>query len=71
MILELVTLAHRQLRVGGMGGAYGLDWNVLARIADDAGIRTDPQWWGLVESAEAELMAALNPPKPGNAPPEE
>lgn len=61
-VLDLVTLAKRQLRVG-FSGAYALDWNVMARLADDAGVKTSPGWWLMVAAAEAEYVTALNPPK--------
>jgi hypothetical protein len=68
-ILDLVRMAHRQLRVG-FGGAYGLDWNVIARLADDAGITTDARWWELFSIAEGEFIAAITPKK-DQPPPEE
>lgn len=64
-IIEIVSIAGRQLRVG-FGGAYALDWSIVARIADDSAIETDGDWWRLVSVVEGELVRALNPPKPGN-----
>ena len=64
-LLDLVTIVRRQLRVG-FGGPYGLDWNVVARVADDSGIETSPEWWLLLAVAEAELILVLNPPKEGD-----
>lgn len=61
-VLDLVQLAHRQVRVG-FGGVYGLDWNVLARLADDAGIPTPPGWWLMITVVEGILVEKLNPPK--------
>ena len=69
-ILSILSLAGRQLRTGGMDGTIlGLDWNVVARLADDAGIETDTAWWTLVSFAESELVEAVRPPKDPKAPP--
>lgn len=63
-ILGIVGIAHRQLRLGGMDGTpFGLDFNVVARLADDAGITTDPDWWRLVTVVEGELISVLRPAK--------
>jgi hypothetical protein len=63
-ILDLVRIAHRQLRIG-FGGAYGLDWPVIVRMADDAGITTDAEWYELLETVEGELIGALAPKDTG------
>jgi hypothetical protein len=67
--MEITEIARRQLRVG-FGGPYALDWTVLARLADDAGIETDGEWWMLVSIVEGELIAALNPPTPPGGTPD-
>ena len=56
-------MMQSQIRVGGMGTPYGLDWTVIARVADDAGIVPDFHWWQLLRVAEIELLKVLNPPK--------
>jgi hypothetical protein len=61
-VIDLVQLAHRQLRIG-FNGVYGLDWNALARVADDSGIPTDAGWWTMVTVVEGILVEKLNPPK--------
>jgi hypothetical protein len=68
-VLDVVALARRQLRVG-FSGACGLDFTVIARLADDCGVRTDAEWWRMVALVEDELMAVLNPPKPEDHGPE-
>lgn len=63
-ILELVRLAHRQARLS-FSGVVGLDWNVLVRMADDAGIETTMEWYELLSAAEGEWVAAMTPKKEG------
>lgn len=65
-LLDLVRIARRQLRVG-FGGVYGLDWPVLFRMADSAGIETDMEWCELLEAVEGELVEALQPKKDPSA----
>lgn len=66
-ILMLVGLASRQVRAG-FSGAYGLDWNVIARLADDFKIDTaDAEWWEDLATVEGVLVECLNPPKPEEA----
>jgi hypothetical protein len=60
-VLDIVSLARRQLRIGGMGGVIGLDWNAVARLADDAGQETDRWWWTLLSTVEAILVEACTP----------
>lgn len=47
----------------GFDGAYALDWTVLTRMADDAGIPTDMLWYEMLAIVEGELITALHPPK--------
>lgn len=63
-IMGIVAIAGRQFRVS-FSGAYALDWNVIARLADDSGVETDGDWWRLLSVVEGELITAMNPPKPG------
>jgi hypothetical protein len=67
--LKLALMAGRQLRIA-FDGVYGLDWNVIARLADDCGVETDEEWWEMLGVAEGALVLAMNPPKPptGGAP---
>lgn len=65
-MLDIVEITRSQLRAG-FDGAYALDWNVIARLADDAGVETTPGWWQLLAMAEAELIRILRPPKPEDA----
>lgn len=62
-VLDIVQLAGRQLRVS-FGGVVGLDWTVIARLADDCGVETDEAWWQLVAAAEGELVIAMTPKTP-------
>ena len=55
----------------GFGGAYALDWTVMARLADDFGVETDDQWWQMVVIAEHELIRAVTPKKDPEQSPEE
>lgn len=70
LALDLVSMARGQLRMG-FGGAYALDWTVMARLADDFGVETDDQWWQMVVIAEHELIRAVTPKKDPEQSPEE
>jgi hypothetical protein len=67
-VLDLLRLAGRQLRLG-FEDVVGFDWNVIARLADDAEVATDPEWWRLVAVVEGEMVAqirkAKDPKEPG------
>lgn len=41
-----------QIRVAGMGGTIGFDYNALARIADNFGIDTPRAFWKKVQAVE-------------------
>lgn len=53
-----ILLCSNQLRVG-FGGAYALDWNVVARVADDLEITTDELFWGTLRICEDIIIGSL------------
>jgi hypothetical protein len=63
-VLDIASLASSQLRRAGMDGQVtGLEWSVVARLADDSGIVTDGWWWSLLRTVEGVLVEALTPKK--------
>ena len=51
--VELLQAGASQIRVGGMGGFVGYDWNALRQIADDYGFETSPALWKKVRAVES------------------
>ena len=50
--VELLQAGASQIRVGGMGGFVGYDWNVLRSLTEDYGFDTSPALWKKVRAVE-------------------
>lgn len=50
--VELLQAGASQIRIGGMGGFVGYDWNVLRSLAEDYGFDTSPALWKKVRAVE-------------------
>jgi len=57
-VYSCLRLCSTQLRVA-FAGAYGLDWNTVARVADDMGIPTDELFWNQVRICEGIIIDSL------------
>lgn len=57
--LRLFSAVGSQWRAG-MGGAYGLDYGALYRVAETIGVEIDEEVLGLVQVLEAEQVEAWN-----------
>ena len=51
--LELLQVGATQVRIGGMGGFIGFDWNALRLVADDYGFDTSPALWKKIRAVES------------------
>ena len=51
--VELLQAGATQIRMGGMGGFVGFDWNALKTVAEDYGFDTSPALWKKVRAVEA------------------
>ena len=51
--LELLQAGATQVRIGGMGGFIGFDWNALRLVADDYGFDTSPALWKKIRAVES------------------
>ncbi|MBS6141305.1 MAG: DUF1799 domain-containing protein [Bilophila sp.] len=50
---ELLQACATQLRMSGMGGPVGFDYNALALVAEAFGIDLTPGMWRKVQAVEA------------------
>ena len=49
---ELLQVGATQLRMSGMGGPVGFDYNALALVAEAFGIELTPGMWRKVQAVE-------------------
>ena len=54
---ELLQAAATQLRLSGMGGPVGFDYNALALVAEAFGIELTPGMWRKVRAVETVIRA--------------
>lgn len=57
-VYTCLGLCSGQFRVG-FGGAYAIDWNVVSRVADDLGIKTDELFWSSIQICEDIIIKNL------------
>ena len=54
---ELLQAGATQLRMSGMGGPVGFDYNALALVADSLGVDLTPGLWKKVRAVETVIRA--------------
>ena len=59
-VWEVLQAGSTQIRVAGMGGTIGFDYNALARLADNFGVDTPRAFWKKIQAVEVVIRRNEN-----------
>lgn len=62
-VWTVLEIAGSQLRLSGMGGAIGFDFNAVKVVADDCGIDTSRAFWTKIRAVEGAIVKKSNSEK--------